>query len=185
MDQAIVSSEQLAESARVSPAKLRKDLSYLRPSGTRGVGYEVAELRRLIAARLGRSEPSVVGIVGAGNLGQALAGYDGFDEHGFRVVALFDVHPEKVGTTAWGKRIHHVDELEEVVEAENIVIGMIATPQGSAQEVADKLAAAGVRSILNFAPSILRVPEGVEVRRVDLSTELQILSYYLHAEKGA
>ena len=128
---------------------------------------------------------AALAIVGAGNLGQALAGFEGFSEHGFTVAALFDTDPAKVGNTVGGTRIYHLDELGSVVAGEAITIGMITTPEGPAQEVADKLAAAGVRSILNFAPAILKVPEGVEVRRVDLSTGLQILSYYLNIEKDA
>lgn len=182
MTEPIVSSDQLAATAGVNSAKVRKDLSYLSPQGTRGVGYDLAELRQLIAARLGRTADWMVAIVGAGNLGQALAGFDGFAEHGFRVAALFDTDPAKVGTTIEGKLVHHLDDLEAVIGAEGIAIGMITTPEAPAQEVADKLAAAGVRSILNFAPAILKVPRGVEVRRVGLSTELQILSYYLNVE---
>lgn len=185
MTEPIVSSDQLAATAGVSSAKVRKDLSYLHPQGTRGVGYDLAELKLLIAARLGRTADWMVAIVGAGNLGQALAGFAGFAEHGFRVAALFDTDPAKVGTMIEGKPVHHIDDLEAVVGSEGIAIGMITTPEEPAQEVADKLAAAGVRSILNFAPAILKVPRGVEVRRVDLSTELQILSYYLNIEADA
>lgn len=183
MSQSIVSSDQLATTAGVNSAKVRKDLSYLSPRGTRGVGYDVEELKQLIAVRLGRTAPPVVAIVGAGNLGQALAGYDGFVEHGFTIAALFDTDQAKVGKTVGGTRVYHLDELDEIVAGEAISIGMITTPEGAAQEVANRLAAAGVRSILNFAPAILKVPEGVEVRRVDLSTELQILSYYLNVDR--
>jgi redox-sensing transcriptional repressor len=183
MSQLIVSSDQLATTAGVNSAKVRKDLSYLSPRGTRGVGYDVEELKQLIAVRLGRTAPPVVAIVGAGNLGQALAGYDGFVEHGFTIAALFDTDQAKVGKTVGGTRVYHLDELDEIVAGEAISIGMITTPEGAAQEVANRLAAAGVRSILNFAPAILKVPEGVEVRRVDLSTELQILSYYLNVDR--
>ena len=183
MDSDIVSSDQLAETAGVSSAKVRKDLSYLSPQGTRGVGYEVSELKELISNRLGRGEEyATVAVVGAGNLGQALAGFDGFSDSGFQVGALFDTDPTKVGTQISGLPVHHVDNMEVVVKEEGVVIGMIATPEGAAQQVADALAMAGVRSIVNFAPAVLKVPEGVEVRRVDLSTELQILSYYLHVE---
>ena len=183
MSQDIVSSDQLAEDAGVSSAKVRKDLSYLSPQGTRGVGYDVAELKELIAARLGRSDTFAnVAIVGTGNLGQALAGFDGFSEGGFQVGALFDTDPKKVGTSIAGVVVRHVDDIAAVVKEESVVIGLITTPEDAAQQVADALAAAGVRSIVNFAPAVLKVPEGVEVRRVDLSTELQILSYYLNVE---
>ena len=183
MAQEIVSSDQLATTAGVNSAKVRKDLSYLGPQGTRGVGYDVAELKALIFDRLGRAAPSVVAIVGAGNLGQALAGHERFEEQGFRVAALFDTDASKVGTMVSGHKVHHVDQLSAIIDTERVTIGMITTPEESAQAVADSLTAAGVRSILNFAPTILKVPEGVAVRRVDLSTELQILSYYLHLDK--
>ena len=183
MSQEIVSSDQLAQRAGVSSAKVRKDLSYLGPQGTRGVGYDVAELKELIAVRLGRSDSfAKVAIVGAGNLGQALAGFDGFTESGFQVGALFDSDPDKIGTSIAGLPVHHIEDIEMVVKEEGVLIGMITTPEDGAQEVADALAAAGVRSIVNFAPTVLKVPEGVEVRRVDLSTELQILSYYLNVD---
>lgn len=182
MSENIVSSDQLAMTANVNSAKVRKDLSYLQPQGTPGVGYSVEELKGLIASRLGRSAPSAVGIVGAGNLGQALAAYDGFAEQGFRVAALFDPDPAKVGQVVGQATVFDVSDLSDVVKAEGIAIGMITTPEDVAQKMADELAAAGVRSILNFAPAILKAPDGVEVRRVDLSTELQILSYYLHVD---
>lgn len=184
MSQPVVSSDQLASVAGVNSSKVRKDLSYLKPRGTRGVGYDVKELKQLIAIRLGRTASTVVAIVGAGNLGQALAGYGGFAESGFSIAALFDTDPAKVGRMVGGARVYHLDELDAVVAGEAIAIGVITTPEEPAQEIADRLAAAGVRSILNFAPTILKVPKGVEVRRVDLSTEMQILSYYLNVERG-
>ena len=182
LTQEIVSSDQLADSAGVNSAKVRKDLSYLQPGGTRGVGYDVAELMKLISVRLGRTAASMVAIVGAGNLGQALAGFEGFAEQGFRVAAVFDTDPSKVGTMVAANKVHHIDDLGDVIHRKRITIGVITTPGESAQQVADELAEAGVRSILNFAPAILKVPEGVEVRRVDLSAELRILSYYLNVD---
>lgn len=178
--QRIVSSEQLGRMAGVNSAKVRKDLSHLGPHGTRGVGYDAEELRRLISQKLGRTGPSGVAIVGAGNLGQALAGYDGFDERGFRVAAIFDTDTTKIGESLNGILVEHIDEMADVVKDRNVSIGIITTPPEAAQEAADRLAAAGVRSILNFAPAVLRLPPGVEVRRVDLATELQILGYYQH-----
>ncbi len=178
--QRIISSQQLARMAGVNSAKVRKDLSYLGSFGTRGVGYDTEELRVLIARRLGRTEPCAVAIVGAGNLGEALAGYEGFEERGFRIAAIFDTDPDKIGRRVNGMPIEHLSGLRRAVVERGVNIGIITTPPQVAQDVADSLGAAGVRSILNFAPAVLEVPPGVQVRRVDLSTELQILSYYLN-----
>jgi len=173
-----VSSDRLAELAGVNAAKVRKDLSYLGSYGTRGVGYEVAYLVYQIRRELGLTHDWPVVIVGAGNLGQALSGYGGFTERGFPVAGVVDVDPAKVGTVLGGVRVRHVDELTQIVQSKRISIGVIATPGGAAQEAADRLVAAGVTSILNFAPTVLSVPRAIEVRKVDLAVELQILSYY-------
>ena len=175
---ATISSESLAALAGVNAAKVRKDLSFLGSYGTRGVGYDVEYLLYQISRKLGLTHDWPVVIVGVGNLGQALAKYGGFGARGFKVVALVDAHPEKVGERVGDLVIRHVDELSPIVAAERIAIGIIATPSSSAQDVADRLVAAGVTSILNFAPARLDVPDYVSVRKVDLSTELQILSYY-------
>ena len=172
-----VSSERLAELAGVNAAKVRKDLSYLGSYGTRGVGYEVDYLTYQMSRELGLTHDWPVVIVGAGNLGQALANYAGFDERGFPVVALVDIDPTKVGTTIGPVAVRHLDELPDVV-AGGQAIGVIATPAAAAQEAADRLVGAGVTAILNFAPQILTVPRGVSVRKVDLAVELQILSFY-------
>jgi redox-sensing transcriptional repressor len=173
-----ISSERLAELAGVNAAKVRKDLSYLGSYGTRGVGYDVEYLLFQMNRELGLTQAWPVIIVGAGNLGQALAGYGGFDERGFPVVAVVDVDPSKVGTELVGVPVRHIDDLPKLVTAPGRAIGVIATPAAAAQEVADRLIAAGVRSILNFAPVLLNVPRGVWVRKVDLALELQILSFY-------
>ena len=172
-----VSSERLAELAGVNAAKVRKDLSYLGSYGTRGVGYEVDYLTFQMSRELGLTRDWPVVIVGAGNLGHALANYAGFNERGFPVAALVDVDPAKVGTTIGRIAVHHLDELPELVGADG-AIGLIATPATAAQQAADRLVAAGVTAILNFAPVILTVPRGVSVRKVDLAVELQILSFY-------
>lgn len=179
--QTMVSSEQLANVAGANSAQVRKDLSYLGTYGVRGVGYDTAQLRTQIEIALGLSADLVVAIIGAGNLGSALANYKGFNEWGFSVGALFDIDTSKVGSEIDGLVVQHMSRLEDLVESSGVRIGVIATPAGAAQEVADRLATAGVTSILNFAPTVLRVPEGVKVRRVDLSTELQILSFHLKA----
>jgi redox-sensing transcriptional repressor len=172
------SSEELAAAAGVNSSKLRKDLSYLGSYGTRGVGYDVEYLRYQIAREIGVTQDLPVVIVGIGNLGHALANYSGFSSRGFRVVALVDADPARVGEEAGGLPIGGLSELEEVVVRERVAIGVIATPAAAAQEVCDRLVGAGVTSILNFAPIVLAVPEGVDVRKVDLSIELQILAYH-------
>lgn len=175
-----VSSEGLAAAAGVNSAKLRKDLSHLGSYGTRGVGYDVALLVDQIEFILGLDKNQAVCLVGVGNLGHALAGYAGFASRGFRVVALFDADPNKVGEQINGLTVQHTDDLERIAAEESIAIGVIATPPGTAQAVADALVAAGVTSILNFAPGVLSVPSNVDVRKVDLAIELQILSFHEH-----
>ena len=173
-----VSSERLADMAGVNAAKVRKALSYLGTYGTRGVGYEVQQLLYEIESKLGLTCDSPVVVVGVGNLGQALANYTGFRQRGFPVVALVDTDPAKIGESVAGLMVRSIDELDVIVAEHGVSIGIIATPAASAQHVADRLVAAGVRSILNFAPSVLTVPTHVPVRKVDLATELQILSFY-------
>jgi redox-sensing transcriptional repressor len=174
-----VSSDELAEVAGVLGAKIRKDLSYLGTHGTRGVGYDIEHLKHEIRLELGLTRDWSVVIIGIGNLGRALANYGGFGERRFRVVGLFDIDPLKVGTRIDGLLIEPLDALAGAVAARDASIGIIATPAHAAQAVADALAAAGVRSILNFAPVVVKPPEGVDVRRVDLATELQVLTFYL------
>ncbi|WP_007516852.1 MULTISPECIES: redox-sensing transcriptional repressor Rex [Pseudofrankia] len=173
-----VSSDTLAAAAGVTPAKVRKDLSHLGSYGTRGVGYDVAVLLDRISARLGLTEDRAVMLVGVGNLGHALARYGGFPARGFRIVALVDADPARAGEVIGGVRIRSVDELERLIEDFQVTIGVICTPAGAAQHVCDRLVAAGVTSILNFAPVVLTVPQGVDVRKVDLAVELQILSFH-------
>jgi len=173
-----ISSERLAELAGVNAAKVRKDLSYLGSYGTRGVGYDVDYLLHEISRELGLTRDWPVAIVGIGNLGRALANYRGFGARGFRIVALVDADQDLVGKEVGDLTIEPIADLARIVEERKITIGMIATPAPVAQEVADQLVAAGVRSILNFAPAVLTVPSGVSIRKVDLAIELQILSFY-------
>ena len=173
-----ISSEGLAELAGVNAAKVRKDLSYLGSYGTRGVGYEVAYLIYQIRRELGLDQQWPVVIVGAGNVGQALTGHDGFAERGFRIGGIVDIDPAKIGTRIAGHVVRSLDDLAAVVEENAISIGVIATPPAAAQDAAERLMAAGVTSILNFAPTILSVPSTVALRTVDLAVELQILSYH-------
>ncbi|MEI2729288.1 MAG: redox-sensing transcriptional repressor Rex [Candidatus Nanopelagicales bacterium] len=178
---ATVSSEELANASGVSSAKLRKDLSHLGSYGTRGVGYDVEFLVYQIARELGLTQDWPVVIVGVGNLGRALANYGGFASRGFRIVGLLDADPNLVGkdvALAPGLRVRHLDELERVVREAEPAIAVIATPAEAAQSVCDRVVAAGMTSILNFAPVVLGVPDRVEVRKVDLATELQILAFH-------
>ena len=173
-----VSSERLAELAGVNAAKVRKDLSYLGSYGTRGVGYDVEYLLHEISRELGLTHDWPVAIVGVGNLGQALANYRGFGARGFRVVALFDSDPAKVGGRVGDLAIEALSDLPAVARERGIAIGIIATPAPAAQDVTDCLVDAGVTSVLNFAPTVVSVPPGVSLRKVDLAIELQILSFY-------
>jgi redox-sensing transcriptional repressor len=179
---ATVSSEELAQACGVTSAKLRKDLSHLGSYGTRGVGYDVEFLSYQIARELGITQPWGVVLIGVGNLGRALVSYRGFASRGFRIVGLIDTHPDVVGTAiAIGDDMHRVralEDLRDVVRMGNASIGVIATPADAAQEVCDRLVDAGITSILNFAPVVLTVPAGVEVRKVDLAVELQILAFH-------
>jgi redox-sensing transcriptional repressor len=173
-----VSSQALAEAAGVGPAKLRKDLSHLGSYGTRGVGYEVHNLVYEISRELGLSRHWRVVIVGIGNLGHALANYGGFASRGFTVAALVDADPDVVGERVAGLPVRSVEDLEDVVVTERVRIGVLATPPEVAQDLCDRMVRAGITSVLNFAPVVLQVPGGVELRKVDLSTELQILAFH-------
>jgi redox-sensing transcriptional repressor len=173
-----LSSEELADMAGVNAAKVRKDLSYLGTYGVRGVGYDVEYLIYQVRRELGLDHDWPVVIVGAGNLGQALAGYGGFGERGFPIAGIVDVDSRKIGMEIGGVTVRNLVELATIVRRGNVSIGVVATPPVAAQDAADRLVAAGVTSILNFAPVLLNVPATVSVRKVDLAVELQILSYY-------
>ena len=179
-----VSSDALAVASGVNSAKVRKDLSYLGSYGTRGVGYDVNYLVHQISRELGLTQDWAVVIVGVGNLGHALANYGGFAERGFRVAALVDSDRRRVGEELGGIAVRHIDELDTIVRESHASIGVIATPAQAAQDVCDRLVNAGVTSILNFAPVVLNVPAGVDLRKVDLSIELQILSFHEHRKSG-
>jgi redox-sensing transcriptional repressor len=179
-----ISSERLAELAGVNAAKVRKDLSYLGSYGTRGVGYDVEYLLFQMSRELGLTQDWPVVIVGIGNLGQALANYAGFGDRGFPVAALVDGDPKKVGTRHGDLVVRSMDDLPEIAAEQHVAIGIIATPAVAAQDVADRLVAAGVTSILNFAPAIITVPPEASLRKVDLALELQILSFYQQQRAG-
>lgn len=180
-----ISSERLAGLAGVNAAKVRKDLSYLGSYGTRGVGYDVNYLLFQIRQALGLEQELPIVVVGAGNLGRALANYGGFGERGFPVAAVLDDSDDKVGTKLGGLVVRHIDDLASIVERLRPVIGVIATPSASAQQVADRLVAAGVTAILNFAPGLVSVPETTVVREVDLALEIQVLSFYQRQMHGS
>ena len=174
-----VSSEELAAFAGVNSAKLRKDLSYIGSYGTRGVGYEVGVLIGQIERTLGLTRKHRVAVVGIGNLGHALANYGGFLNRGFPVAALFDLDPDLLDVPVGGIPVNAVEDIVDVCREREVTIGVIATPAEGAQEVCDRLVEGGVVCILNFAPVVLQVPEHVEVRKVDLAVEMQILSFHV------
>jgi redox-sensing transcriptional repressor len=173
-----VSSDGLAAAAGVNSAKLRKDLSYLGSYGIRGVGYEVSTLIEQISRTLGLTANRSVVLIGLGNLGEALAGYAGFASRGFQIAALLDADRGRIGRSIGGLLVRDVAELEQVVAENRITIAVLTVPASAAQEICDRLVAVGVTSILNFAPVVLSVPPHVDVRKVDLAAELQILSFH-------
>ena len=178
-----VSSEELAAAAGVTSTKLRKDLSYLGSYGRRGVGYEVAGLRTHISDAMGLTRDLPVLVVGVGNLGHALANYSGMVGRGFCVVGLLDSDERLVGQSVAGVRVSPLRDLDALVAAHPGCIGVVAVPASAAQDVTDRLVAAGVRSLLTFAPTSLSVPDSVHVRKVDLAVELQILAYHERARR--
>lgn len=182
---ATISSDHLAELVGVNPATVRRDLASLGITGTRGVGYDVKYLVYEISVELGLNQEWPVVVVGAGNLGRALANYSGLAERGFPIRYLIDVDTAKVGTIVSGLTVRHLDDLPRLVEAEGIAVGVIATPASGAQDVADALIGAGITSILNFTAHPIVTPAHVVVRRVDLATEMQILSFYQQRGSGA
>jgi redox-sensing transcriptional repressor len=182
---ATASSERLAELSGVNPATLRRDLASLGITGTRGVGYDVTYVLYEISRELGLNQDWPVAIAGIGNLGRALARYPGFAERGFPVRVLVDAHPRLVGQRVGDLAVHHLEELGHLVARFGVAVGVLTVPAAEAQDVADRMVAAGIGSILNFAPVVLSVPEHVNVRRVDLATELQILSFYHQRQNAA
>lgn len=173
-----ISSESLAAAAGVNAAQVRKDLSHLGNYGVRGVGYDVGYLIAQIKRELGLDTDRRVAIVGTGNLGRALANYGGFPERRFRIVAAFDSNAAKVGEAIGETVVRPTEDLDRVVREERVAIAVVTTPAHAAQGVTDRLVAAGVTCILNFAPTVLNVPASVSLRQVDLGVELQILSFY-------
>ncbi len=175
-----VSSQMLAAEFDLNAALIRKDLSHFGDLGVRGVGYVVKDLRQRLRQILGLDRRLNVAIIGAGNLGLALADYPGFRQDGFRIVALFDSQQEKVGgVSRSGVRIHDIGDLKRIATNEGITICVIAVPAASAQTVVNTVVAAGIKALLNFSPGALRVPSDVKMKSVDLTVSLESLSYYL------
>lgn len=177
------SSGDIAEGVGVSPAQVRKDLAYFGEFGTRGVGYNVKDLRQHILRILGLSVDWSVALVGAGHLGLALSSYKGFRERGFIITSIFDSDPNKIGTKIGDVEILPIDKLEEVTKQNHTQIGIVAVPSAFAQEIADKLIKSGVQAILNFAPVVLNVPPEIELRNVDLAVNLEVLTFNVGAQR--
>lgn len=175
------SSTQISQGTGINAAQFRKDLSYFGEFGTPGLGYDVVELEAHLSRIMGLDQRHDVLLVGAGNLGSALLHYSGFPLRGFHVVAAFDVTEGKVGEEINGVRVHHIDELARLNAQLNASVGVVAVTREAAQEVVDKLVAAGVQAILNFAPVSILVRPGIVVRHVDLTSQMEVLSYYLRA----
>ncbi len=178
-----ISSGDIAEGVGVSPAQVRKDLAYFGEFGTRGVGYNVKDLRRHILKILGLSVDWNVTLVGLGNLGLALCSYKGFRERGFIITSIFDNDPSKIGTIMNGVEVMPVERLEEVVKQNRTQIGIISVPVSAAQDTTDKLVKGGVQAILNFAPVVLNVPPEIELRNVDLAVNLEVLTFNVGAQR--
>jgi redox-sensing transcriptional repressor len=177
------SSGDIAEGVGVSPAQVRKDLAYFGEFGTRGVGYNVKDLRQHILRILGLGSDWSVSLVGAGNLGLALSTYKGFRERGFIITSIFDADPEKVGTMIGNVEVLPIEQLVEVAKQNRTQIGIVAVPAQVAQEIADQLIEAGVNAILNFAPIILNIPPQIELRNVDLAVNLEVLTFNVGAQR--
>jgi len=177
-----ISSKDLAEKIDLNAAQIRKDFSYFGEFGTRGVGYEVARLVDEISRCLGLDRSWNVVIVGAGLLGTALARYRGFSEQGFRLVAMFDSSATVIGASYGAGRVRNVADLEDFCREERVDIALVTVPAGEADGTVARLAAAGVKAVLNFAPVKVHAPENILVRQVDLSSELMSLTFYLDRE---
>jgi len=178
-----ISSKALAEQFHLNAAQIRKDLAYFGEFGVRGVGYYVKELKKHLRVILGLDRTVRVAILGAGNLGLALADYPGFRQEGFAIVALFDAEQRKIGRKSrGGVRIHDINEFRRLVKQEHIDIAVIAVPADSAQGVVNTAVQAGIRAVLNFSPGSLKVPPGVKLKNVDLTVSMESLSFFLARE---
>lgn len=174
-----VSSEALAKAAGVKSTQLRKDLAYFGTFGTRGLGYDVGELSRMIADELGTSRLQPVILVGVGNLGMALLSYRGFEKEGFEIVAAFDLEPQRPRGKKFQVKVAGLEELPAFIRVQRVRMAILTVPAEAAQTVANQLIACGVMGILNFSPIVLHVPEEVMVNNVNLAIELENLSYFI------
>jgi len=174
-----ISSTDFGKRTNLSDAQIRKDLNYFGNFGVTGVGYNVAELISALEKILGKDKTFNVGVVGAGFLGSALIRYRGFKERNLNLVAAFDVREEIIGNSINGVFIYHIDRLAEIVKREAITIAAVAVTEDIAQNVVDKLVASGIKCLLNFAPTLIVVPDDVKISNVDMSVELEVLSYFL------
>jgi redox-sensing transcriptional repressor len=180
-----ISSQALAEQFHLNAAQIRKDLAYFGEFGVRGVGYYVRDLKRHLRQILGLDRKLRVAIMGAGNLGLALADYPGFRQEGFEILALFDNLSAKVGQQSrGGVPIHDISELKKFAKGDAVSIAVIAVPASSAQRVVDSVVASGIKAILNFSPGALQVPPDVKLKSVDLTVSLESLSFYLARGEG-
>jgi redox-sensing transcriptional repressor len=177
--QSTVSSARLGELTDVNPAQIRRDLTHFGSFGRRGIGYDIVSLIDHVQKILGTDHTHRLALAGAGNLGSAIAKYGGLSKHGFLVTAIFDVDPRKVGTRMGDTLVQHLDELGKTVSAQSIRIGVIAVPPDAAQSVADAMAVAGIRVILNYTPVIVDVPESVTLHNTDPVLELLHTLHYL------
>ncbi len=175
-----VSSERIAELTGFTAAQVRRDLAYFGSFGRRGVGYNVASLRQKLGTIIGIGQNLSLALVGVGNLGSALLAYDGFRRQGFEIAAAFDADPRRIGTVIRDVVVEPVYQMQKIIKERGVQMALVAVPAKAAQQVTDQLVAAGIRGILNFAPVTLRVPAHVHLASVDLSIEVEYLSYLLH-----
>lgn len=178
-----ISSSELGERTNLSDVQVRKDLGHIGQLGVSGSGYDTVELKNTLEKILGKNNTWNVAVVGSGQLGSALVNYPGFKERRLEIVAVFDSDQRKVGKKIGNIEVAHIEELPKVMKEKKVSIGIVAVPAETAQEVADKLLKAGIECILNFAPTSLSVPDNVKVKDVDLSRELETLSYFLVNKK--
>ncbi len=179
----VVSSAALADYAGTNSAQIRKDLSYFGNFGKRGRGYRVTVLKDEIKAILGLHRVWKVVLAGAGNLGHALYSYKDFAKHGFQIVAVFDIDPQKIGQMWDGVPIHDIAACDDIVKKTGAELAILATPSTSAQDAFDRLKRAGIRAFLNFAPRKIEVPAAMRLRNVDITIELEGLTYALHSSR--
>ncbi|UWG99210.1 redox-sensing transcriptional repressor Rex [Dehalobacter sp. DCM] len=175
-----VTSKQLAEEFGVKCTQIRKDINFFGQFGIRGIGYNVDDLHKHILKTLGLRTVWSIAIVGFGDLGSALCNYIGFKEHGFSIDSIFDIDPKKIGTVVNGIEIRPIDQIEKIMEIKQSKIGIISVPTASAQRTADLLVRSGIQAIMNFAPIALKIPPQIEIRNIDLTNNLEVLTYNLN-----